>query len=137
MEKKRSESVTILASLALCIGIWDIILQLYNLAGFSMLHSPFLKQYSYPIFMALLFAVLYAFFAYQTLKLRNWARLALVILSFGSVITHIILTLVSSYHVSKGVIFYRLLVSDFPPSLIFVFVAIYLTRPKVKEQFSR
>lgn len=157
IEEKRSEGVTILATLALCLGIWNIIshiniilwcpglfsrLRTYQTCKPCMTLLELARGANFPL---LFLNLLYCFSAYKTLRLRSWARLILVIISFIFIFIPLMAQLVHYFYLPKTVITQTLpsgttlcydLVATYSPSfVVFLFIIIFFTRPKVKEQF--
>lgn len=156
--KKRTEGITILALLALCLGLWNMLSQLYVVLWLPRTYSYWATEQSYTTFRALLrlfhlkinlpwlfLNILYCFSAYETLKLKDGPRLILVIISFILIFVTIISQLVSYYLFPTApmtqmllygaTISYELTVPFSPSILIYFFIVIYFTQPKVKGLF--
>jgi len=128
MEKKRSIGVTIIGILSILGGVVGIGLNAGKLSEYP----------HYPIFHIIISGLAFGMFSIFTgiglLRLKEWARKAEIILCILGALLYFSLMVVLS-HGSIEDAFLAFFQRSWFKTIIAIIIIIYLTRPKVKEQF--
>ena len=120
MEKKRSKGVTIFGWLNIVVGAFGILAFLLRMPGGIMLGAPLLLVIGVGL-----------------LKLKEWARILEIILTFGGVLFRIVIYLISilryAIPLNRAWIFF--IKGNILGWITAGIIIYFFTHPKVKEQF--